>query len=273
MSNRLLTSSGFLSLLAVFLLAAGIPPLTEAQTGAEGTITVAVVDQSGGVVEGAELTLQNLSTNDIRTAASQKAGTYSFIGLSVGSYKLSVAHSGFATEVFNSVSVHAGLVTDVRAALKVAPATETMVVSAEQAPLVESTSNVVGGIINLKQIENLPLGDRDLTQLTSFVPGYTAGTPGVSNGTFNGLPGAAQESSMDGVIAQTSRNRDGGVANPYNTVASPRVQNIQEMSIQTGQMDAKGGFGQGTMQVTYVTRSGTNQFHGSLFADLQNFLV
>jgi hypothetical protein len=67
------------------------------QAGSQGTINVTVVDQTGSVVADAELTLQDLSTNDIRAARSRSMGTGSFVGLNVGTYKLTVTKAGFAT--------------------------------------------------------------------------------------------------------------------------------------------------------------------------------
>lgn len=246
-----------------------------AQEGSQGTVTVTVTDASGGIVPGAELTLQNLATNDVRRATTRTVGTYSFVGLNIGTYKLTVSKTGYAKTVYDDVAVHAERVTDLNPVLKVGAISETVSVTAEAAPLVESTSSAIGSNIDLKQIEDLPLGDRDLTNLVVLIPGFAGGnyTPGVygtPNGTWNGLPGAAQVTSIDGVIGQSSRFKDFGNAHPTSTAASPRIQNIQEMAIQTDQLDANQGYGQGNMQVTFVTRSGSNHFHGRLFGDLQN---
>jgi hypothetical protein len=250
-----------------------------AQSGSQGTVTVTVMDQTGAVVQGADLTLQDLATNDVRKGATQSSGAYSFVGLNPSTYKLSASQSGYALAVYDSVTVHAGLVTDLKVTLKVGAVSETVEIRAEQAPLVESTSSVIGSNIDLKYIEDLPFGaERDLTELVRFTPGYTAVAPGMAgatatgwaNGTVNGLPGEAQVTSVDGVIGQSSRGKSGGNANPGGTVVQPRIQNIQEMSIQNDQLDASQGYGQGDMQVTFVTRSGTNRFHGRLFGDLQN---
>jgi len=248
---------------------------SSAQSSSQGTVTVTAVDQTGAVVPGAELSLQDISTNEVRKAATLSSGVYSFVGLNIGTYKLTVSMAGYASVLYDSVSVHAGLVTDIKVTLKVGAISETVTVTAAAAPLVESTSNAIGSNIDLKQIEDLPLGDRDLTALVVLSPGFTGGNYnpavyGVANGTWNGLPGAAQVASVDGVIAQSSRFKDFGNALPNSTATSPRIQNIQEMAIQTDQLEANQGYGQGNMQVTYVTRSGTNHFHGRLFADLQN---
>lgn len=256
-----------------------VVPAAWGQAGYQGTVTVTVFDESGAVVTGADLALQDLSTNDVRKAVSQSVGTYSFVGLNVATYKLTASKAGYKSAVFDSVSVHAGLVTDIKVTLKVGAIAETVEVTASEAPLVESTSSVISSNIDMKMIENLPFGtDRDLTALAVLVPGFTGSTVynnpnvpyGTPVGTWNGLPGAAQVTSVDGVIGQSSRFKDFGNALPGGTAASPRIQNIQEMAIQTDQLDANQGYGQGNMQVTFVTRSGTNRFHGRIFGDLQN---
>jgi Carboxypeptidase regulatory-like domain len=248
-----------------------------AQNGSQGTITITVIDQTGAVVPGVNLSLQELATNEIRKAATLSSGEYSFVGLNIGTYKLTTSRAGYASVVYDSISVHAGLVTDINVTLKVGAISETVEVTAPAAPLVEATSSVIGSNIDMKLIENLPFGtDRDLTALAALVPGTTGsiaynpqiyGTPAV---TWNGLPGAAQVTSVDGVIGQSSRFKDFGNAVPGSTAASPRIQNIDEMSVQTDQLDANQGYGQGNMQVTFVTRSGSNRFHGRIFGDLQN---
>lgn len=90
-----------------------------AQSGFQGTITITVVDQTGAVVPGADLSLQDLSTNEVRKAATQSSGAYSFVGLNIGTYKLTASRAGYASVVYDSVTVHASRVTDLNVTLKV----------------------------------------------------------------------------------------------------------------------------------------------------------
>jgi uncharacterized surface anchored protein len=99
-------------------LALGVPS-AQAQHGSEGTVTVTVLDSSGGVVQGAQLELQDLATNDVRRAETQGSGTYTFVNLSLGKYTLKVTKSGFRTQQFPDVVVQAAQTTDIKAALKV----------------------------------------------------------------------------------------------------------------------------------------------------------
>ena len=253
-------------LVGLFFLAVAAVPAARAQEGTVGTVTVTVADQSGGVVSGAQLTLRDLSTNDVRTATTQDAGTYSFVGLSVGTYSLTVSKNGFETKVFDSIIVHAATVTDLKVSLKVGVATESVVVHETAAPLVETTSNAIGTTIDMKEIEDLPLGGRDLSGLADLTPG-TANVAGVGP-TWNGLPVMAQGTNIDGVIGNTSRMKfEGNYAAP---AVSARIEDMSEMTVQTDQMDLNQGFGTSNMQINFVTRRGTNSFHGRAFEDFQN---
>lgn len=237
-----------------------------AQHGTEGKVAVTVLDQSGSVVQGAQLELRDLATNGVQKAETQAGGTYTFVNLSLGTYKLTISKAGFKTEVFAAVVVEATQTTDISASLKVGAVNETVEVSAGAAPLVETTSSAIGTVVDLKQIENLPIDGRDLTQMSQLVPGYT-GTLADGGGTWNGLPSIAQGSNIDGVVGEASRMKFYGAAEP---AVEPRVENIEEMTVQTDQLDLNQGFGNSSMQINFITRRGTNSFHGRLFEDFRN---
>ncbi|HKS67604.1 MAG TPA: carboxypeptidase regulatory-like domain-containing protein [Candidatus Acidoferrales bacterium] len=253
--------------LACFL---GLVGLTTApawgQQGTVGTVSVIVTDQSGGVVSGAALQLEDISTNHVRKADTPASGTYVFVGLPIGTYKLTVGKTGFNTEIRDSVLVHAAQVTDVAVSLKVGVATETVEVHESATPLLDVTSNTIATTIDMKQIEDLPLVGRDLSQLAQLAPGYTASTSD-GGGTWNGLPSVAQGNNVDGIISSTSRMKFSGDTAPQ---VSVRIENIQEMVVQTGQMDLNQGFGQSAMQSTFITRRGSNAFHGRVYEDFRN---
>src|SRR5579863_255184 len=254
------------TLVSLFVLAGAAFSSAWAQQSTAGTVTVTVVDQSGAVVSGAQLELRSLSTNSVRTAATQDSGVYSFVGLNVGTYSLTIAKQGFEKQVFDAVLVHAAQVTDLKAALSVGVATETVEVHETATPLIETTTNGIGTTVDMKQIEDLPLGGRDIANLSTLVPG-TSNVAGVGP-TWNGLPVMAQGSNVDGVIGSTNRMKFAG--NGAAPDVQPRIEDISEMTVQTAHLDANQGNGQSAMQVNYVTRQGTNSLHGRLFEDFQN---
>ncbi|HEV2488941.1 MAG TPA: TonB-dependent receptor [Candidatus Acidoferrales bacterium] len=234
------------------------------QQGAVGTVSVVVVDQSGAIVRGAQLTIQDLATNDVRKAVTDSGGIFTFTGLPIGTYKLTVNMTGFAAQVYDSVIVQGGRETPVKVTLKVGAASEEVVVSASETPILETGSNAIATTIDMKQIEDLPLGGRDVSQLAFLTPGYS-GTP--SAGTWDGMPVIAQSNTIDGVVSSTSRMKFAGNTAPG---LQARLEDIQEMTVATSQMDVNQGFGAATMQSSFVTKRGSNSYHGEVYEDFRN---
>ncbi len=246
------------SLLGCLLLSLCLVPTAWAQQ-TTGTITVSVMDTSAAVVPGATLTLTDQATNDVRTAVTQEAGNYTFVNLTFGNYKLTVSLAGFETQNFD-VLVQSARTTDVKVTLKVGAMQDVVEVSGV-VPLVQSTTNAINTTIDVKQIEDLPLGGRNIAQLGQQAAGF--------NGTWNGLPSAAQGSTVDGIIGNTNRWRYQSNTAGSSTAVTPRLENIQEMVVSTDQLDMNQGFGNSGMQITYVTRRGTNAFHGRVYEDFR----
>ncbi len=254
--------TGCIYALFLLVLMSGAPSAW-GQIASQGTINVTVVDQSGAVIPGANLSLEDLASNNVRTAVTGANGVYSFVSLSIGTYKLTVNKTGMQGQVFESVAVQATRTTDVHVSLSVGAQTAVVEVI-EQTPVVERTSNAITGTIDLEQVEELPVVGRDISQLSRLVPGA------VSNGgqtTWNGMPLAATGNNIDGVIATTSRMKFGGASQP---LVEARIEDMQEMTVQTDQLNTNTGFGQSNFQVNFVTRRGSNTFHGRLFEDHRN---
>ena len=248
--------TGFLCWLAVFALS------TErafAQAGSQGAIVVTITDTSGGVVADATLTLVAQQTNDMRTAKAEHNGTYTFVNLPIGTYSLTVEAGGYARKIYDSILVQASQSTAVAATLAVGSTNDTVRVSGETTPVLETSSNEIGTVVDIKQIEDLPLNGRDLTAFSTLVAGY--------NGTYNGLPSTDQGSNIDGVMGNSARMKFTGNIQP---AVSPRLEDIEQMTIQTDQLSLNSGFGQSSTQVNFVSRSGSNQFHGRAYEDFRN---
>ncbi|HXR39761.1 MAG TPA: carboxypeptidase-like regulatory domain-containing protein [Terracidiphilus sp.] len=259
--QRLLRVLG--SIAAVVVLTA-LAATGRAQSGSQGTIVVTVQDASGGVVQGASLELIDLSTNDVRQAATRENGEYTFVNLSIGAYKLSATHQGYETTVMEHVEVHAAQTTDLRVELAVGAQAVSVEVKGNATPLLEFSSNAVGTVVDLKQIEDLPLTGRDLTALATLTPGYS-GANGM--GEWNGQPLISQGSNIDGTVGESSRMKIFGNVEP---AVTPRIEDIAEMTVQTDQLDLDQGFGQTVMQANFVTRRGSNKFHGRVFENFHN---
>jgi hypothetical protein len=247
-----------------FLFAA---PRAAGQMGSEGTLNVVVLDQSGASVEGASLELKELSTNDTRMAVTQQLGAAVFPHVPLGTYRLRVTKASFKDSVVDTVVIQGGRVTDLKVSLQIGAAAETVVVDAAATPLIETTSNAIVTTINLKEIEDLPLQGRDVSSLAQLSAGYS-GTPG--GGTWNGLPVIAQSNTIDGIVSSTSRMKFSGNVQPG---LEARLEDIQEMTVQTSQVDLGQGMGMAAMQVNFVTRRGTNDYHGRVYEDFRNTVL
>lgn len=251
--RRILT--GILAILLTFSLAA---PLAWGQHGSEGRVNVTVVDPQGAVIPTADLTLTDLATNDTRKAQTTGSGTYSFVNLDIGTYRLTVGKTGFASQTLGNLVVQATKTTDITVNLTVGAQAQTVQVEAV-APVLETTTNQIGSVIDPKEIETLPIAGRDLTQLSRLSAGY--------NGLWNGLPTYAQGNNVDGVVGSPSRMKFAGNSSAS---ISPRLENMEEMAVSTDGMDMNQGFGQAAMQIGYVTRRGSNAWHGRAYEDFRN---
>jgi hypothetical protein len=229
----------------------------------EGSISVSVADPTGAVLSVANVVLQDLATNETKTGTTGSAGSYTFASLPTGNYRLTITKEGFQTQVFQSVTVSATRVTDIKAVLKVGAVSQEVVVSAEEVPVLETDSNAITGTIDMRQVEDLPIIGRDISALSQLVPGYAGGT-------WNGLPYMATGNNVDGVVGTTQRMKFAGAAQP---LVQARVENMEEMTVQTDQLNMNTGYGIADMQVNFVTRRGSNRFHGRLYEDFRNTVL
>ena len=242
------------------------------QANAGGTLNVTVLDPSGALVPNAKLELKDLSTNDIRRAATQVNGAYSFPNLPYGFYTLTISAEGFQNQVFASVQIQTGRETDIHATLKVGTTNETVTVEASETPLVQTESSTLASTIDTKQVLNLPLVGRDVWSLVYLTPGWTSTGNRSSAGTFNNLPGGAIGSvDFDGTPGMSNRFRSSGYGYGYSVVQA-RIENIAEMTVQTAQLDLSGN-GTAATSIKIVSRRGSNEFHGRVYEDFRNTVL
>ncbi len=226
-----------------------------------GAVTVTVQDPAGAAVNGAQLALKDLDTNAVRTATTRGAGGATIPYLNFGHYSLTVTKDGFSTKSYPSITVQTNQVTDINVKLAVGNIAQQVTVSAESSPILDTSSNTLSTTVDLKQVNDLPLYGRNLFSLAFLVPGAV-------DNDINNLPGGAVNYSMGGFSDISNRNKSGG----FDTIqigASARVENMQEMTVQSGELDASKG-GTAAMDIGFVTKRGTNKFHGMLFEDYRN---
>ena len=157
--------------------------------------------------------------------------------------------------------------TEWKAPLQLGASIEQVVVEVSALPIIETTSNAINTTIDVKQIEDLPFFGRSVSPLAQLSVGYS-GSGGL--GTWNGLPLAAQTNTIDGIVSATSRMKFGGNVQPG---LEARLEDIEEMTVETGQVNLSQGMGMAAMQVDFVTRRGTNDYHGRVYEDFRNAVL
>ncbi len=240
---------------------------TFAQTA--GTILGVIKDASGGVVPNAKVSITNVGTGETRTANTGDDGSYRFPALQPGNYNLKVEAAGYQTQVQNAIDLNVAQELVANATLQVGSATQEVTVSAE-APLVNTTSSSLGGLVSDQQISELPLNGRNYSDLALLQPGVTQTThSGLGDAgiwfSSNGTNPRSNNYTMDGALMVT-QNGTGPAGMTGNTLG---VDGIREYKVITNMFSAEYGLTMGS-QVVIATKSGTNNFHGDGFEYLRN---
>jgi len=239
-----------------------------------GTILGTVTDSSGAVVSGAKVTVKNVATGLERTTQTSGDGTYSVPELPLGTYTVTITQSGFQTSVTTGVVVDVATERRVDAALRTGQVQQQVEVSGEQLPQVETTSAVLGGILTTQTIQSLPVNGRDYTKLIYLNPGVAGSPDQISDspgsfGTFsmNGSRGRANNFLLDGTDMNDGFRNDPAI-NEAGVFGDPAtilpIDAVAELRVLSN-YEAEYGRNSGAV-VNIVTKSGTNQLHGSLLA-------
>jgi hypothetical protein len=263
MIKRFIHDAAFFALIVnVFSLAHSI---ALAQT-TDGSITIQTMDATKALVPGTHLVLTDNATNVTRDGTTLSSGAFTFTALSPSSYRLTAEHAGFSKVDYDNIVVQAGVATPLDITLNVGSDVQKVEVSAVSVPVIEVSSNTLSTSINLEEVNNLPVANRSLLGLQALSPGY-ASTTGNGTGTFNGTPQAAYEGNLDGINSTSSRSKAG---NGSSSALTFRVENIQEFTVQSGELSVSQGGGQSAAQTLFVTNRGTNKFHGRVFYNHQD---
>jgi len=228
-----------------------------------GSVSGFLKDSTGASVPGAEVTLTNLATNARMRVLSDKDGSFEFAQLTPGQYSLIAILTGFKKAEVEQVTVQVDQITRVNLSLEIGQVSESVEVSSAS-PLLETDKSTMGGVVDSQTVASMPLNARQFLDLALITPGVSLAGEGVQGGGFDAV-GARSQSNvylLDGV-SNTDTQTNQPLANFRITDA------IQEFSVQTS--GALPEFGRSTgAQVNIVTKSGTNQFHGSAFEYIRN---
>ncbi|MGI8743086.1 MAG: carboxypeptidase regulatory-like domain-containing protein [Bryobacteraceae bacterium] len=255
----------------LFVIVAILLPISTA--GAQtitGSVTGTVIDSSGAVVANAKITAVNTGTNLNYTAQTNNTGIYNLRFLPAGSYTLAAEIAGFKKAVVPVFQLDVDQTARVDLTLEVGEITQSVEITAV-APILQTESAQTGDVITAAKAESLPLNGRNFVSLTLLVPGSITPNPAsVSSATRFGAGGRPY---VNGNREQTNSYLVDGV-NVNESLAdrvgySPNVDALEEIKVLTGNAPAEFGNASGAV-VNMTLKSGTNEFHGSVFEFLRN---
>src|SRR6202158_4059834 len=237
-----------------------------------GTILGTVTDPSGAVVAGATVKVRNVATGLERTTATSADGSYAVPELPIGSYSVTVSLVGFQTAITSDADVNVATERRVDVAFKTGQVSERVEVSGQELNNVETTSAELGGTLTSDTIANIPVNGRDYTKLIYLNPGVAGSPDQISDspgsfGTFsmNGSRGRANNFLLDGTdmndgfLNDPAINEAGVFGDPATILPIDAVAELRVLS----NYEAEYGRNSGGV-INIVTKSGTNQLHGSL---------
>src|SRR5215472_14452248 len=244
------------TVIALFLSLAAIIPAQDAT----GRIIGVVSDPTGAVVPSSTVTVTNVATGLTRTTTSGEDGAYQVLLLPVGSYRVSVEHAGFRKTMTDAqqLDINQALRIDVR--LEVGATSETVQVEANAA-IVETASATIRGTVSGSQIQEAPLNGRNVLDLALSSAGVIPAVAGAGNYSIGGGRGDSVTFLLDGGVNNNLLS---------NTVVfNPNPETVEEFSVLNSNYNAEYGRNAGGI-ISVVTKSGTNQFHGSFYDYVRN---
>ncbi|MGB7846142.1 MAG: carboxypeptidase regulatory-like domain-containing protein [Candidatus Acidiferrum sp.] len=268
-SNRNSSRRWICPLLCIIALALAIPFAAQAQV-VTANVRGTVKDAQKASIAGAEVTISNEGTRYSRTQQTSADGEYVFTDLPLGIYEVHVSHTGFKASTQTGIELHANDSLSVNIELEIGAISETITV--EASPIaVETNSGELSGLIHSKQVAELPLNGRNFMQLLTLVPGVAPaeafsvtdkGLKGASDVSISGGPSNGNQWLVDG-----ANNNDTG--SQRTILIYPSVDSIEEFKIERNSYGPEFGLAAGG-QVSIITKSGTNQFHGGVFYSGRN---
>jgi hypothetical protein len=227
----------------------------------DGTVT----DQQGAVVPGALVVVSQPATGQTFRVTADEKGYWALPSLQTGTYKVAITHPGFKAATNANVVIDAGVPATVNITLELGATTDTVEVTAG-AVMVQTDNATVSSTLQGRQINDLPFTSHNATELIASQPG-TQNSDGVRYATVNGLPQPTINITIDGINVQDNDTK----SNPdsvFNAV-QPRTQAIEEMTMSTTAAGAD-SLGEGAVQIKFVTKGGSNTFHGGLYETNRN---
>ena len=236
-----------------------------------GTISGTVSDQQGAVIPGAQVEVRNVGTNAVFATSSNENGLYVAPGMAVGEYEIAVESDGFRRSVRSGVTLQVGRNAEINVTLEIGQVTEVVEVIGE-APLVDTGGATIGEVIERKRVSDLPINGRGALALTMLTAGVISNAGPTNSGfgdrgiqlssiSINGSPNSMNAQMLDG---------NNNILSYVGEVGVPiAVDSVEEFKVQSGTMSSEFGYTAGGA-INLVTRSGTNDIHGTAYEFLRN---
>jgi hypothetical protein len=247
-----------------------------------GSVAGRVSDKTGAMIKGASVTLTSLKTHERRIDTTDSGGSYRFVNLVPGPYRVEVESAGFRHFIQEPIDVRVDTTVSLDMSLVLGDVHQTVKVQG-QTPLLETQSESVGQVIEGRQVQDTPLNGRNAMNLVALVPGVVpqGGTQGstagnyAKSGDFTNVAGFGNYQIGGGLAGQNAVFYDGSSSNQVlsnNTVLVPTQDTVQEFRVVTSVPNPEfGGFSGGL--VSFTSRSGSNAFHGSAYEYLRNTVL
>jgi len=235
-----------------------------AQSIPTGSLAGTVKDPTGAFVSNASVVVKNAGTNAEFTTQTSDSGTFTVPSLTQGLYTVTVSAPGFKQLIAQNVKIDVAKTSNVEIVLEIGQVSETVVI-ASGADILRTTETAISSTITGRQIVELPFATRDALQLVLVQPGtQTATVPRAS--TINGLPKGSLNITLDGINVQDNllKSSDG-----FFTSTQAKADAVAEMTVSSATPGAESSAG-GASQIRFVTKSGTNEFHGGAFWQHRN---
>jgi hypothetical protein len=233
-----------------------------AQVNASGSLIGTVTDRSGAVVPAAQVRINNKETGNGRESVTNDSGQYRFDLLPPGTYQVTITMKGFAVAKFDNVGLAVSQTTTINAVLEPSTQSETITVEAAGVPMIDTQKSDESLAVTPRMIEELPLNGRDFVNLAYLAPGARPVN------SYDPTKNRVGVFSVDGSGGRNVNVTVNGIDDKDNTVGGPVMQlpleAVAELDIKTQRFSAANGRSEGAA-ITAVTKSGTNQLHGSLY--------
>jgi outer membrane receptor protein involved in Fe transport len=251
-------------LLAIAVL---VPNLMSQNT--TGRITGEIFDPSHAAIGDVNVSAVHIVSGQAFKATSDSNGVYTLPSLPIGDYRITAEHTGFSRQVYEKITVDVSESVRLDITMTLGQV-DTQVEVTAQAPVLETSGSTIGGTMQNQQIAELPINGRDYARFSLLTPGAVLRSSEIADLTFDGLQSGNNQFTMDGIDA--TRVDEWYMSNGSERGArllTGSLDTISEFKVQTGDYSAEYGRASGAY-INIITKSGTNDFHGTLFEFVRN---